>query len=76
MYDDCQTQNMCPVKLQDWSEITEKVYALHQSYTLHTEENFFKRRLFCLEDSFYKVPLTMPLDCSGFCGNNINFWSS
>lgn len=72
MYNDWQTLNICSVKIQGWSVITEKVYALHQSDTLHTEEKAFKRRLFCLEYTFCKVPPTMPLDCGGFCGNNIN----
>lgn len=72
----CQTQNACSVKLQDWSVRTEEVYALHQSDTLHREKKNFKRRIFCLKDAFYEVPPTMTLDCGGFCSNNINLWSS
>lgn len=76
MYNDCQTQNICSVKLQDWSLITEKAHALHQSDTLYTEEKLFKRQLICLEDTFCEVTPALPLDCGGFCGSNINFWSS
>lgn len=38
MYYDCQIQNICSVKLQDWSVIIEKVSVLHQFDMLDVEE--------------------------------------
>lgn len=66
MYNDHQTQNMCPVKLHDWSEIIEKVYALHQSDTLHTEENFFKGDYFVWKTFSAKCHSLCPLTVLGF----------